>query len=147
MQSTQRKWGNKILLRKTHIHIPESLTMERPLIFVKMSFLPRLIYYLTTLMFSTVQFSHSVMSNSLQAHGLQHARLPCLSPTHGAYSNSCPLRWWCHPKILSSVILLSSFLQSLGSFIMSQSSHQVGKVLELQLQHQSFCWIFRIDFL
>ena len=46
------------------------------------------------------------MSDSLQPNGLQHARLPCPSPTPGAYSNSCPSSWWCHPAILSSVTLL-----------------------------------------
>ena len=57
-------------------------------------------------------FSHSIVSNSLWPHGLQHARLPCPSPTAGAYSNSCPLSWWCHPTISSSVVLFSSHLQS-----------------------------------
>ena len=61
-----------------------------------------------------VQFSlvHSVMSSSLQPHGLQHARLPCLSPTPRACWNSCPLSWWCHPTISSSVVPFSSCLQS-----------------------------------
>ena len=49
-----------------------------------------------------VLFSHSVVSDSLWPHGLQHARLPCPSPSLGACSNSCPLSWWCHPTILSS---------------------------------------------
>ena len=69
----------------------------------------------------SVQFSHSVMSNSLQPHGLQHARLPCPSPTPRA--NSCPLSRWCHPTISSSVVPFSSCLQSFpasGSFPMSQ---------------------------
>ena len=72
---------------------------------------------------SSVQSSHSVMSNSLWPHGLQHARAPCPSPTPGAYSNSCPLTWWCHPTISSSVIPFSSHLQSFpasGSFQISQ---------------------------
>ena len=60
----------------------------------------------------SVQFSCSVMSDSLWPHGLQHARLPCLSPTLGAYSNSCPSSQWCHPTISSSVIPFSSCLQS-----------------------------------
>ena len=63
------------------------------------------------------------MSDSLQPHGLQHARLPSPSPTPRAYSNSCPLSWWCHPTISSSVIPFSSCLQSFpasGSFQMSQ---------------------------
>ena len=57
----------------------------------------------------SVQFSHSVMSDSLRPHGPQHTRLPCLSPTPGAYSNSCPLSWWCHP---TSVVPFSSHFQS-----------------------------------
>ena len=72
--------------------------------------------------FSSVQFSHPVMSNSLQPHGLQHARPPCQSPTHGAYSNSCPLSSWGHPTISSSVVPFSSHLQSFpasGYFHMS----------------------------
>ena len=86
------------------------------------------------------QFSCSVVSDSLRPHGLQHARLPCPSPTPGACSDSCLLSQWCHPTISSSVIPFSSCLQSLpasGSFPVS-SSHQVAKVLEFQLQHQSF---------
>ena len=71
----------------------------------------------------TVQFSHSVVSDSLRTHGLQHARPPCASPTPRVYSNSCPLSWWCQPTISSSVIPFSSCLQSFpasGSFPMSQ---------------------------
>ena len=63
------------------------------------------------------------MSHSLWPHGLQHARPPCPSPTPGAYSNSCPLSWWCPPTILFSVIPFSSCPQSFptsGSFPMSQ---------------------------
>ena len=70
-----------------------------------------------------VQFSHSVMSDSLQHHGLQHTRLPCPSPTPGVYSSSCPLSHWCHRTISSSVVPFSSCLQSFsaaGSFQMSQ---------------------------
>ena len=73
--------------------------------------------------FSSVQFSHSFVSNSLQPHGLQHARPPCPSPTPRVYSNSCPSSWWCHPTISSSVVPFSSCLQSFpesGSFQMSQ---------------------------
>ena len=72
---------------------------------------------------SSVQFSCSIMSDSLQRHGLQYARLPCLSPTPGVYSNSCPLRQLCHSTISFSVVPFSSCLQSfpaLGSFQMSQ---------------------------
>ena len=66
-------------------------------------------------------FSHSVMSNSLRPHGLQHTRLPCPSPSPKACSNSCPLSWWCHPTISSSVLFscLWSFPAS-GSFLMSR---------------------------
>jgi len=73
----------------------------------------------------SVQFSRSVISNSLRRHGLQHARPPCPSPTPGAYSNSCPLSQWCHPTISSSVIPFSSHLQSFpasGSFQISLSA-------------------------
>ena len=71
----------------------------------------------------SVQFSCSVVSDSLWPHGLQHARLPCPSATPGVYSNSCPLSLWCHPTISSSVGPFSSCLQSFpasGSFQMSQ---------------------------
>ena len=86
----------------------------------------------------SVQFSCSVVSSSLRPHGLQHARLPCLSPTPRAYSNSCPLSRWCHP---TSHLLLSP---SPPTFNLSQHQglfkwvsfflHQVAKVLELQFQ-------------
>ena len=61
-------------------------------------------------------FSCSVMSDSLQPHGLKHARPPCPSPTPGVYSNLRPLSQWCHPTISSSVILFSSCLQSFAAF-------------------------------
>ena len=70
-----------------------------------------------------VQFSRSVMSNSLWPHGLQHPRPPCSSPTPGVYSNSCLLSLWLHPTISSSVVPFSSYLQSFlasGSFQMNQ---------------------------
>ena len=76
------------------------------------------------------QFSHSVMSDSLQPHGLQHTRFPCPSPTPGAYSNSCPLSQWCHPTILSSVVHFSSCLQSFptsGSLLISQFFASCGQ--------------------
>ena len=72
---------------------------------------------------SAVQFSRSVVSDSLRPHGLQHVRPPCPSPTPGVDSNSSPLSWWCHPTISSSVVPFSSHLQSFpasGSFQMSQ---------------------------
>ena len=74
---------------------------------------------------SSVQFSHSIMSNSLWPHRLQHTRLPCPSPTPIAYSNSYLLSQWCHSIISCSVIPFSSYLQSFpasGSFPVSQFS-------------------------
>ena len=90
------------------------------------------------------------MSNSLWPHGLQHARLLFPSPTPGACSNSCPSSQWCHPTISSSVVTPAPALnlsqhQSLFQWV--GSSHQVAKVLELQLQHPSFQWMFGTDFL
>jgi len=73
------------------------------------------------------------MSDSLQPHGLQHARLPCPSPTPGACSNSCPLTQWCHPTILSSVVPFSSYLQSFPasrSFLISQLFTSGGQSIE-----------------
>ena len=135
---------------------------------------------------SSVQFSHSVMSDSFRPHEPQHGRRkweptpvllpgkfhgwrslvgyspwghkesdttkqfhlepqnirpPCPSPTPGVHPNLCPLSQWCHPTISSSVIPFSSCPQSFpapGSFKWVSSSHQVAKVLEFQLQHQSF---------
>ena len=72
---------------------------------------------------SSVQFSRSVVSDSLWPHELQHTRLPCPLPTPRVYPNSCPLSWWSHPTISSSVAPFSSCPQSLpasGSFPMSQ---------------------------
>ena len=83
----------------------------------------------TAMLDSSVQFSRSVVSNSLRPHGLQQARLPCPSPFLGAYSNSCPLSQWCHPTISSSVIPFSS-LQSFpesGSFQISQFFTSAGQ--------------------
>ena len=78
-------------------------------------------------------FIHTVVSKSLRPHGLQYARLPCPSLSPGVCPNSCPLSGWCHPTILFSF----SSCQHLGLFEWVSSSHQVAKVLELQLQHQS----------
>ena len=84
-------------------------------------------------------FSRSVMSDSLQLHELQHTSLSCPSPSPGVCSNSCPLSWWCHPTILSSIIPFSCLhdapSQHQGLFHGVDSSHQVAKVLKLQLQH------------
>ena len=93
-------------------------------------------------------FSHLVVSSSLQLHGLQHARSPCPSPE--VCPSSCLLHWWCNPTISSSVPrsppVLNLFRhQDLFQWV--SSSYQVTKILELQLQHQSFHWVFRVDFL
>ena len=80
----------------------------------------------------SVQFSRSVMSDSLQPHGLQHTRLPCPSPTPGAYSNLCPSSQWCHPTISSSAVPFSSHLQSFpasGSFPVSQFFTSGGQTI------------------
>ena len=75
------------------------------------------------MLLSSVQFSSSVVSDSLRPHESQHARPPCPSPTAGVYPNSCPSSRWCHPAISSSVVPFSSCPQSLPaseSFLMSQ---------------------------
>ena len=82
----------------------------------------------------SVQFSRSVVSDSLQPHEPQHARPPCPSPTPRAYPNSCPLSQWCHPIILSSVVPFSSCPQSFpasGSFPMSQFFASGGQRIRL----------------
>ena len=99
--------------------------------------------------FSSVQFSCSVVSDTLWPHELQHARPPCPSPTPRIYPNSCPLSRWCHPTISSSVVPFFSCLQSFpasGSFLMSQfftSSGQSIRVLAsasvLPMNIQDWC--------
>ena len=82
----------------------------------------------------SVQFSCSVVFDSLWPHGLQHARPPCPSPTPRVYPNSCPLSRWCHPTISSSVIPFSSCPQSFpasGSFPMSQLFAWGGQSIEV----------------
>jgi len=71
----------------------------------------------------SVQFSSSVVSNSLRPHGLQYVRLPCPSPTPRACSNSCPLSQWCYPTISSSVVPFSSCLQSCSASVSFPKSH------------------------
>ena len=91
-------------------------------------------------------FSCSIVSDSLWPHKQQQARLPCTSPCPRVCSNSCPLSWWCHPIISSSVAPFSSCSQCFPvslSFPMNQLFPLVAKVLELQLQHRSFQRIFR----
>ena len=99
-------------------------------------------------------FNRQVVSNSSRPHGLQHTRPSGPSPSPRVRPSWYPSNWWCHPTVSSSVALFSSCLQSFpasGSFLMSQlfaSELELQlHVLELQLQHQSFQWIFRVDFL
>ena len=102
-----------------------------------------------------LSFSHKVVCDFLLPHGLQHARLPCLPLAPGVCSNSCLLSWWYYLTILSSTpyppspfpFNLFQHFHHQGLFQRVSSSHQVAKLLELQLQHQSFQWIFGADFL
>ena len=90
--------------------------------------------YLSSFILNSVQFSRSVVSDSLQPHESQHARPPCPSPTPGVHSTSCPSSWWCHSAILSSVVPFSSCPQSLPaseSFPMSQLFTWVGRSIEV----------------
>ena len=99
---------------------------------------------------SSDQFSSSLVSNSLPPHESQHARPPCPSPSPRVHSNPRPSSGWCHPAISSSVAPFSSYpnpSQHQGLFQWVSSSPQVAKVLEFQLQHLSFHWILRTDFL
>ena len=87
----------------------------------------------------SVQFSRSVMSDSLRPHESQHARPPCPSPTLRVYSNSCPLSRWCHPAISSSVVPFSSCPQSLlasGPFPMSQLSAWGGQITTCKIDRE-----------
>ena len=92
--------------------------------------------------FSSVQLSHSVVSDSLWPHEPQHARPPCPSPTPGVYPNSHPLNWWCHPTLSASVVPFSSALnlsQHQGLFKWVSSSHQLAKEIYINVFNQ-FCW-------
>ena len=107
------------------------------------NFFLKILYNSHNFIYQSVHFSRSVMSDSLQPHGLQHTRPPCPSPTPGAYSNLCPSRHWCHPTISSSVVSFSH-LQSFpasGSFPMSpffasggQSIGTSSSVLPMNIQ-------------
>ena len=105
--------------------------------------------------FQSVQFSCSVMSNSLWPHGLQHSRLPCLSSALGVYSNSCLLsfiqNWWCHPIISSSVTPSTpafNLSQHQDLFQWVSSSHQVARVFSISPSKEHPGLIsFRMDWL
>ena len=95
-------------------------------------------------------FSHSAVSDSLWPHGLQHARLPCPSPTLRACSNSCPSSQWCHPIISSSVVPFSSCLQSFpasGAFLVSQFLASGGQSIGTSASASVIPMLFRTDFL
>ena len=98
----------------------------------------------------TVQFSHSVVSDSLRPHGLQHARPPCPSPTPGVYLNSCTLSQWCHPTIPSSVIRFFSCLQSFpapGSFPRRQLFTSGSQSIGVSASKSVLPWIVTTDIL
>ena len=123
---------------------------------VKLSKYNRMLEYLTSQPINKINkslflFLCKVLPDSLWPHGLQHASLPCPSPTPGACSNSCPLSQWCYLIISSSAALFSFCPQPFPasrSFPMSQFFTSGGhRVLSLQLQNQSFQWIFRVYFL
>ena len=91
-------------------------------------------FYMPSIQFSSVQFSHSVMSDSLQPHETQSTRPPCPSPTPGVHPNPCPSSQWCHPAISSSVVPFSSCPQSFpasGSFQVSQLFSSGGQSIEV----------------
>ena len=104
------------------------------------------------LQFSSVQFSCSVVSDSLRPHESQHARRPCPSPSPGVHSDSCPSTWWCHPAISSSVKPFSSCPQSLPaseSSPMSQLFSWGGRIIGVSALASSFQGMssFRMDWL
>ena len=115
--------GEIFMLTSSHIY---SLSFHTGHLIITSNFFPVCGWFpgpLFSCFCHSVQFSSPAMSNSLRPHRLQHARPPCPSPTPRVYSNSCPLSWWCHPTISSSVIPFSSCFQSFptsGSFLVSQ---------------------------
>ena len=105
---------------------------------------------LISLLSSSIQFSHSDVSDSLQRHGLQHVGLSCPPPTAGACSNSCPLSRWYHPAISSSVVPFSSCLPSFwasGSFLRSQFFASGGQSIEAWASASGLPMNIWIDFL
>ena len=148
-------WGNHMCLPLCSSLEPPILSWQKPVVgklFQKLSrnlsiFFLLFFFICSSLLtpnllfiISVVQFTCSGMFESLWPHGLQHARPPCPSPTPGVYSNSCPLSRWCHPTISSSVFPSRAFNLSQHQVLFQwvSSLHQVAKVLEFQLQHQSF---------
>ena len=102
--------------------LPTCVTSNGLLSFIE----PLFLYVLNKPTFSSVHFSRSVLFDSLQPHEPQHARPPCPLPTPGVYPNSCPLSWWCHPPISSSVVpplLLPSIFPSVSVFSNESAFH------------------------
>ena len=131
---------------KSYLWINSQITTHVPPLWVRTSFKEQKSNfwrdkdYRITQISRRYQFSCSFVSNSLLPHGLQHARPPCQSPTPKVYSNSCPLSYWYHltfnPLSYHSPPVFS-LSQNQGLFEWISSLHQVAKVLEFQLQHQS----------
>ena len=116
-------------------HSPKDCSIHLCL-FCRLTYRVIVTIFLNSIYMHWVQFSHSVVSDSLQPHESQHTRPPCASPTPGVHSDSCPSSQWCHPAISSSVVPFSfcpnpSQHQSL--FQWANSSHEVATVLEFQL--------------
>ena len=143
--SKYKQTGNKVSCRKDMIWLCSNLKdmQSNTLACVCIHIKNICIHFIS---YVVVQFS--VMSYSVRPHGLQHARLPCPSPTPEAYSNSCPLHRCAiqpsHPLSSPSPPAFN-LSQHQGLFQWVSSSHQVAKVLDFQ--HQSFQWIFKVDIL
>ena len=124
-----------------------SCSVSSSMAFFLCSSTPGVSYTLLHQFISSVTQSRPTLCDPMDC---RHTRPPCPSPTSEACSNSCPLSRWCHPTISSTVVPFSSLLQSFpasGSFPMSQFFVSGGQNIGVQLQHQSFQWIFRTDFL
>ena len=113
-------WQNSVSLCPASFHIPR---VKLP-VTLGTSWLPTFSFQ-----FSSVQFSPSVVSDSLRPHELQHTRPPCPSPTPGVHSDSCPSSQWCHPDISSSVVPFSSCPQSLPASEFENNSSLVLSLL------------------
>ena len=134
---------NRIMLHLYHVRVSLFPSLGHPWVYFS---------FTSELSHRSVQFSCSVVSNSLRHHGLQHARLPCPLLTPRACSNSCPSSQWCHPTISSSVVPSSSHLHyfpALGSFPMSQFFTAGGQSIGVSVPASVLPLniIFRTDFL
>ena len=130
-----------------HIFIPFKILFSYSL---SQNIEQNLLCYIIGLCCLLLLFSRQVVSDSLWPHGLQHTLFSCPLPSPGVCPSSCPLHQWCHPASSSSVTHFSSCPPSFpasGSFPISWLFISGAKVSELQFQHQSFHWVFRIDFL